>query len=423
MHSAYVIFTQLWVFIFKLTALFGHRKAVPFFKMRRRALYSNLAVYTNSNSAKWAWFHCASLGEYEQAAPVIEAYIKLNPSTPILLTLFSPSAHTPLTTTRIPSWKREGDFITALPVDTPRSIKRFLESGSYEFKFFASAKYEVWPELIKQLSAASIPLYVFAAHVVPDSIFLKRNLIGRFLYCSWSSLSHVFTQDASSSERLRKNGIPATESGDSRADRVLQIAHSTSNPKFLEDWKGDSTVLVAGSSWKDEETALAELVWSKETKLILAPHDVSPANITRVINLFSASGSSSALLSEVSESNPPSTSVLIVDTMGQLSSLYALADLSIVGGGYGAGIHNILEPIAHKSAVITGPNVGRFREATILSASSALTLAVTPEDLSRIVKIMLLSENKPSTISAGAEAYQWLLTQSGASEKIAIALP
>ena len=118
---------------------------------------------------------------------------------------------------------------------------------SYQFKFFASAKYEVLIELIKQLSKAYIPLYVFAAHVVPDSIFLKRNLIGRFLYRSWSSLSHVFTQDASSSERLGHNGIPATETGDSRADRVLQIAHSTSIPQFLQKWKGEDTVLVAGS--------------------------------------------------------------------------------------------------------------------------------------------------------------------------------
>ena len=423
MHFAYVIFTQLWVFIFKLTALFGHRKAVPFFNMRRRALYADLAVYTNSNSIKWAWFHCASLGEYEQAAPVIETYIKLNPSTPILLTLFSPSAHTPLTTTRIPSWKRKGDFITSLPVDTPRSVKRFLESGSYQFKFFASAKYEVWPELIKQLSKAYIPLYVFAAHVVPDSIFLKRNLIGRFLYRSWSSLSHVFTQDASSSERLRNNGIPATETGDSRADRVLQIAHSTSIPQFLQKWKGEDTVLVAGSTWKEEESALSELVWLKGAKLIIAPHDVSPANITRILNLFSASGSTPALLSEISDRTPPSTSVIIVDTMGQLSSLYALADLSVVGGGYGAGIHNILEPIAHKSAVITGPNVGRFREADILSATSALTLATTPCELSSVVNEMLQSENKSSTLSAGVEAHQWLLTQSGASEKIAKALP
>ena len=246
MHSAYVIFTQLWVFIFKLTALFGHRKAVPFFKMRRRALYSNLAVYTNSELGEVGLVSLRIPRRIRAGSTSDRSLHQIESVNSHLLTLFSPSAHTPLTTTRIPSWKRKGDLITALPVDTPRSIKRFLESGSYEFKFFASAKYEVWPELIKQLSAASIPLYVFAAHVVPDSIFTKRNLIGRFL----SEFLVVAFARILKTPRLQNDfvsGIPATESGDSRADRVLQIAHSTSTPKFLEDWKGDSTVL---RSWK-----------------------------------------------------------------------------------------------------------------------------------------------------------------------------
>lgn len=386
-------------------------------------MYSDLAVKTNSNTESWAWFHCASLGEYEQTAPVIEEYIKLNPSTPILLTLFSPSAHTPLTTSRPPLWLRPSDHITAIPVDTPRAVKRFLESASYNFKFFASAKYEVWPELISQLSKASIPLYVFAAHVVPDSVFLKRNLVGRFLYSSWSALTHVFTQDSSSSDRLRHHGIPASTTGDSRADRVLQIAASTTLDPHLNSWKGNSPVLVAGSTWRPEETALSEIVWSEEKRLILAPHDVSPANITRILNLFNATQSKASLLSESSPEAPPTTPVIIVDSVGKLSSLYALADLSIVGGGYGVGIHNILEPIAHKAAVITGPNIGRFREATLLATSSALTLAPTPEDLTSIVKNKLEPNNLSSTSKAGLEAYDWLLTQSGASEKIAKALP
>lgn len=414
MHSVYTLFTHIWVFIFRFTALFGHKKAVPFFKMRR----TPPQLPHPPQGEKYAWFHCASLGEYEQAAPVIEEYIKLHPSTPIFLTLFSQSAHTPLTSTRPPLWLRPQDRISALPVDTPRAVRRFLKSTSLNFKFFASAKYEVWPELIKQLKAANIPTFVFAAHVVPDSIFLKRNLIGRFLFRSWSALSHVFTQDASSSERLRFAGIPATTTGDSRADRVLQIAVSTTTPQLLLDWKGNSKVLVAGSTWQPEETALSNLVWSDTQRLIIAPHNVTPANISRLENLFDAT-----LLSSVTPASPPSTPVLIVDSVGRLSSLYALADLSIVGGGFGVGIHNILEPAAHASPIITGPNVGRFREATALSATPALTIASTPADLASSVTTMLSSENTQKTASAGTTAHEWLLTQSGASEKIASALP
>jgi len=324
--------------------------------MRSPHTLTALSKKTASNDQPWAWFHCASLGEYEQTAPVIDAYLSLHPATPILLTLFSPSAHTPLTNTSPPSWLRPTDHICALPLDTPLSVRRFLTSASYNFKFFAAAKYEVWPELLLQLSTPPIPSYVFAAHILPGAAQLRPTPSGRFLFTAWSRLTGILTQSQSSTSLLASHGLSSTPTGDPRADRVLQLSTSSITPPSLLTWKGNSRLVVAGSTWPPEEHALANLSWSPDLKLIIAPHEVNPSNISRLLALF---GERASLYS----SGNLNSSILIIDSIGLLTSIYSLADLALVGGGFGAGIHNVLEPAAHSVPVITGPNKGRFREA------------------------------------------------------------
>lgn len=396
--------------------MLGHSRARAFCSMRSPKHLQVLSKKTLSNDQPWAWFHCASLGEYEQTAPVIDAYLSLHPTTPILLTLFSPSAHTPLTTSFPPSWLRPTDHICALPLDTPRSVRRFLTSASYNFKFFAAAKYEVWPELLLQLSTPPIPSYVFAAHIIPGAPQLRPSPSGRFLFSAWSRLTTILTQSQSSTSLLASHGLSSTTTGDPRADRVLQLSKSTTPPRPLISWKGTARVVVAGSTWPIEEQALANLSWSPELKLIIAPHEVNPSNIYRLLALF---GERASLYS----SGDLNSSILIIDSIGLLTSIYSLADLALVGGGFGAGIHNVLEPAAHSVPVITGPNKGRFREALALADIGALIIASTPTELQSLLTDLLTPDNSKKLSYSGKEAGYWVEEQSGAAEKIAKYLP
>ena len=251
--------------ILRVLALFGHARASAFIAMRSPGHLHELSQRTHnliSGNDKWSWFHCASLGEYEQAVPVIEAYISMHPESQILLTLYSPSGYTPLTTTSPPSWLRNNDYITALPMDTPSQVRQFLQAAQYRIAFFASAKYEVWPELIRQLTHAlpPVPTCVFAAHVLPDAPLLRKTLSGLFLRNTWSNLSAILTQDDASSLLLAQVSIESQPLGDPRADRVSRLALSKEVPESPSSMEGFiAGIVVAGSSWPPEEKALSDL--------------------------------------------------------------------------------------------------------------------------------------------------------------------
>lgn len=421
--------------ILRVLAFFGHARASAFIEMRSPSHLQELSKRTHnliSSNHKWSWFHCASLGEYEQAAPVIEAYISMHPESQILLTLYSPSGHTPLTTTSPPSWLRKKDYITALPMDTPSQVRQFLQAAQYRIAFFASAKYDVWPELISQLTHASpsIPTCIFAAHVLPDAPLLRKTLSGLFLRNTWSKLTMILTQDDASSLLLSQISIKSQPQGDPRADRVSRIARSKEVPETLKAWKGSSRVVVAGSSWPPEEKALSNLEWDETTKLILAPHNIDNGHVTSVLNLFNSSASNSPramLYSEWTSSmdghDITSPAILIIDSIGLLSSLYALADLAVIGGGFGAGIHNLLEPAAHGVPMISGPNIGRFREAVKLQYTHSLVICHNQSLLSQTISSSLESDNTLKLCQTGQLAKDWVESQSGCAEKIAQLLP
>ena len=349
----------------RILALCGNSNLSSLFEMRKKSEFPPVP------SLEYAWFHCASLGEYEQAAPVIESYIPLNPKTPILITFFSPSGYNPVMENP-PSWIRKGDSICALPFDTPGRIRAFLKSVDYRIKFFATCKYEVWPELMKQLQGASIHTYIFGAHIYKGSALLRKSIVGAFLRNSWSQFSAILTQDSSSVEELAQFKIPSEAMGDPRVDRVLQLAINAKPSADLLNWKSSSELVVAGSTWRPEEISLATLPWSESRKLLIAPHDIEKSHIDEILSLFNATSRIASLLSEGRLDTP----VIIADSMGELISYYHLADLAVVGGGFGKGIHNILEPAAHGIRIITGPNIRRFREAVKLKEEGVLNLSL-----------------------------------------------
>lgn len=421
--------------ILRVLALFGHARASAFIAMRSPGHLHELSQRTHnliSGNDKWSWFHCASLGEYEQAVPVIEAYISMHPESQILLTLYSPSGYTPLTTTSPPSWLRNNDYITALPMDTPSQVRQFLQAAQYRIAFFASAKYEVWPELIRQLTHAlpPVPTCVFAAHVLPDAPLLRKTLSGLFLRNTWSKISTILTQDDASSLLLAQVSIKSQPVGDPRADRVSRLALSKEVPEALKAWKGSSRIVVAGSSWPPEEKILSNLEWDETTKLILAPHHIDDGHVTSILNLFNSPSSHSprALLysewvSSINGHDATSPSILIIDSIGLLSSLYSLADLAIIGGGFGAGIHNLLEPAAHGVPMISGPNINRFREAVALQRTHSLVICPNEPHLAQTITSSLDPSNKLKLSQTGQLAKDWVASQSGCAEKIAQFLP
>ena len=407
MHVFYNIFASVAVALLRLVALFGHSRARSFLAMRS-------STQNTPSTPPRAWFHCASLGEYEQSVTVIESYISRSPETPILLTFFSPSGYFPLVKNP-PKWMREGDFITALPLDTPRRVSDFLSSSAVHVKFFATCKYEVWPELMKQLDASKIPSFVFATYFTPDAYPLRSNSISKFLLSTWRRFDKIFTQDESSSRLLKLQGIDSVIAGDPRADRVLQIAIESTLPGDLKTWKGDSRLVLAGSSWAEEEGALASLTWDDQIKLLIAPHEVNETNIQRILALFPNSSRYS--------SGDLHTSVVIIDSVGLLSSLYALADLAVIGGGFGTGLHNVLEPSAFGIPSLSGPKISRFREALSLQDVSALYISRTPSDLAQQVRRLLSIENSQELKISGLAAKSWVVSQKGAAEKITSYLP
>ena len=435
LHYIYLSAISIYSFILRVLARFGYDRARAFLDMRTSIHLQELTKRTHNlvaSSNQWSWFHCASLGEYEQAAPVIEEYISMHPESQILLTLYSPSGYTPLTTSSPPSWLRKNDYITALPIDTPSRVRRFLQSTQYRIAFFASAKYEVWPELIKQLTNASppIPTCVFAVHLLPGAPLLRKTLSGKFLRNTWSNISTILTQDDSSSKLLSEISIDSKPLGDPRADRVSRLALSKEVPEILQAWTHSSRVVVAGSSWPPEEKALSDLTWDSSTKLILAPHNIDDVHLNSILNLFNSPSSHSprALLysewvSSMNDHDASPPSILIIDSIGLLSSLYSLADLAIIGGGFGAGIHNLLEPAAHGVPMISGPNIGRFREAVALQRTHSLVICPNETQLSQTITSSLDPSNKLKLSQTGQLAKDWVASQSGCAEKIAQFLP
>ena len=387
----------------RILALCGNSNLSSLFEMRKKSEFPPVP------SLEYAWFHCASLGEYEQASPVIESYVSLNPKTPILITFFSPSGYNPVMENP-PSWIRKGDSICALPFDTPGRIRAFLKSVDYRIKFFATCKYEVWPELMKQLQGASIHTCIFGAHIYKGSALLRKSIFGAFLRNSWSQFSTILTQDSSSVEELEQFKISSEAIGDPRVDRVLQLAINAKPSADLLKWKSSSELVVAGSTWRPEEISLTTLPWSESRKLLIAPHEIEKSHIDEILSLFNSTSRIASLLSEGRLDTP----VIIADSMGELTSYYHLADLAVVGGGFGKGIHNILEPAAHGIRIITGPKIRRFREAVKLKEEGVLN-TVSESNLLASVVWSALSAEKPSST--------WLDSQKGCVIKIVSTLP
>lgn len=303
------------------------------------------------------WIHSASLGEFEQGKPLMERIKKENPNAFILLTFFSPSGY------EIKKNEPLADVVAYLPSDTLRNARRFVNVVHPQSAIFV--KYEYWFNYMNELYLHHIPFYYISAIYRPSQHFFKWY--GGWFVSQLKKCTHFFVQNASSEKLLRSVGIDqVTVAGDTRFDRVYAIAHQDYSLDFVERFKGDCKLLVAGSSWEPDEHLLLQVFnHIKDTyKLILAPHMIDSSHIAMIKSLFA--NYNVMCYSELCQRDVADCQVLVIDTIGILSKIYKYSDLSYVGGAFGKGLHNILEAGVFGVPLFFGPKYDKFNEAVEL---------------------------------------------------------
>lgn len=320
----------------------------------RKNLFKRLKAEINNNE-KLAWFHCASLGEFEQGRPVIEKFKSRFPHYKILLTFYSPSGY------EIRKNYEKADYIYYLPIDTPGNAKQFLEITNPNIVFFI--KYEFWYHFLKEINQRDIKLYLVSGIFRPEQRFFKKH--ARKYREMLHFFTHLFVQNQESKELLNSiNFNNVTIAGDTRFDRVYEITQNAKKLNLLEKFKQDKLTLIAGSTWKPDEEIIVEYVnqTQYELKLIIAPHEIHKDNINRLQNAFKQE-LKVLKYSEANEENIANADVLIIDSIGLLSSLYNYGNVAYIGGGFGKGIHNTLEAATFGLPILFGPNYLKFQEA------------------------------------------------------------
>ena len=304
--------------------------------------------------ARYIWFHAASLGEFEQGRPLIEHLRETHPEYKILLTFFSPSGY------EVRKNYEGADIICYLPLDTIRNARRFLRAVKPVMAFFI--KYEFWYNYLHILQHRGVPTYSVSSIFRPDQIFFQwyGRQYGRVLKC----FTHFFVQNMESKALLAKLGITDVDVvGDTRFDRVLQIKEASKQLPIVEQFTAHAQkVFVAGSSWlPDEEIFIKYFDIHKDWKLIIAPHVIGDEHLSQIFELLK--GRRVVRYTEATEENVKDAEVLIIDCFGLLSSIYHYGTVSYVGGGFGVGIHNVLEAAVWDIPVVFGPNNKHFQEA------------------------------------------------------------
>ena len=352
MDILYNIVIYITGFHLKLIALFNHKIKLGVdgrsktFKILKENIASDDNVF---------WFHCASLGEYEQGLPVFKVLRERFKSYKIVLTFFSPSGYEIRKNTNV------ADVVVYLPLDTKHNARTFLDVLNPKFTVFV--KYDIWPNYLKELKKRNFRAILISASFRESQSYFK--FYGSRLRKALSTFEHVFVQNESSKQLLKSINIKnVTVSGDTRYDRVTQQLEQNNTIDFIAEFKQNKTCMVIGSSWPDDEELLVPYInenISEDLKYIIAPHNIKAnqiENLTRNIKL------KTILYSKKENQNLSEFSVIIIDTIGLLSKIYSYADLAYVGGGIGTkGLHNILEPAVFGIPIVIGKNYQKFPEA------------------------------------------------------------
>ena len=408
----YSLIIHLYAFFIELISPF-HKKA----RLMRLGQWKTNGILREKidQNAKYIWFHASSLGEFEQGRPLIEKIKAEHPEYKILLTFFSPSGY------EVRKNYGGADVVCYLPFDTPYRVKKFLDLSKPVMAIFI--KYEFWDNYLSELKRRNIPVYIVSAIFRKEQLFFKWY--GGMYRKVLSYFTHIFVQDDASRELLSKYGVTnVSVFGDTRFDRVQDVYKNTKQipmvELFVNNNRSDNQLtMVAGSSWQqDEEVYLNYFNEHPELKLIIAPHEIHKDHLMHIESMLKRP---SIRLSEATEKDIKGKSCLIVDSFGLLSSIYRYGDLAYIGGGFGAGIHNVLEAAVYGIPVIFGPKYQKFKEARdLLQVGGAFSIT---DEKTFESKMEELSTYRDLLEAAGAAAGDFVKSNIGATNKIIASIP
>jgi len=381
-------------------------KAKKFFKGRKN-WRNKLTGAIENNPGKWVWFHAASLGEFEQGRPVIEALKDQHPDIKILLTFFSPSGY------EVRNNYEKADYICYLPLDTPAAAKYFVQTVQPAVAVFI--KYEFWYYYLKYLELEKVPILMISCIFRENQLFFHPA--GRFYHKALKRINHFFVQDEKSQRLISDIGIQnTTVSGDTRFDRVVTIAQDAKDIPIAASFTKDNSVMVLGSTWPSCMEHLTPFIhhYKGSLKFIIAPHNISEPELAKLESDFE----NCIRYSKAEAENVSKFEVLIIDNIGMLSSLYRYGDFAYVGGAFRGALHNTLEAAVYGIPVCFGEHMNnqKFIEAIELVAYGGGFTFRSFDELD--VRFKRLMENEVSYKRMARASGEFVKSRTGATEKV-----
>ena len=383
-------------------ALFNHK--IKLFVDGRKEVFKEIEVLRNQNTI---WFHAASLGEFEQARPIIEEVKNNYKNYKILVTFFSPSGY------EIRKNYNLADVICYLPLDSKSNAKKFVEIVNPKMAIFV--KYEFWPNFLKELKNKNSTTILISGILREKQVFFKWY--GQFMRNALNSFDHFFVQDKNSKKLLESiNFKNVTIAGDTRFDRVSRILTQDNSIDFINEFKENKYTIVAGSTWIQDEELIVDYInnhASAEEKFIIAPHNIKADAILELQNSIEKT---TILYSKKENKDLTNYQVFIIDTIGILTKIYAAADIAYVGGGLKTGLHNILEPATFGIPVVIGNKYDKFKEAVDLVAAKGCISISNQKEFSEV--LLKLKTDPDFRKESGAINSNYIQENIGATKKI-----
>jgi len=376
------------------------------FNNERKNVLKNLENSVSKND-NHIWIHVASLGEYEQGLPIFKEIKSLYKNHKIILSFFSSSGYEVRKNNSI------GDLTIYLPLDSPYNAKKFISLLNLKMAFFV--KYEFWPNYLQNLKNNNVPTYLLAGLFRENHWFFKWYGSG-FLNLLKSSITHFFVQNKESKNLLASYNITnCTLMGDSRFDRVNSLLNQNNEIKNIKEFIGDKICLVAGSTWKEDESIMINSINdNNDLAWIIAPHQINKKQIKKFQDKLKCE---SIIHSNLNQNNVTTAKVLIIDSIGLLTRLYSYSDISYVGGGMGnSGLHNILEPAIFKNPILIGKNYLNFPEAKNLIAENGAVSVKDAKEFKRILNELI--ENKRERIKMGKINFNYIKSNLGTTKNV-----
>ncbi len=387
-----------------VVGLFSNK--LKLFARGRKETFSKLKSEI-SEDEQVIWFHCASLGEYEQGVPVMEELKKKYPEYKLLVTFFSPSGY------EIKKNSTLADVIVYLPIDTPANAKRFIQHVQPKLAVFV--KYEFWPNFLKVLKSNKIPIVFISTTFREDQAFFKWY--GGFMRRALKNIDHFFVQDNVSKTLIEKRGFTNVSlSGDTRFDRVSHQIEMDNHVDFISEFINNRLCIVIGSSWPEDEEVFIDYINNapEEVCFIVAPHEIKD---NRVNTLKNKINKNTVLYSKKEGVKLKEQQVFVMNTIGYLSRVYSYADIAYVGGAMGStGLHNILEPATFGIPIVIGKNFDKFREAKQLQKLAGLYSISSKDEFSVIMKKLV--NDKRFREKTGMIAGHFINSNTGATNMI-----